>query len=137
MIITLRPEQVDLFWPMVADGIGKACAEAGSDVSAGYLWQECRSGRMFLVIAQQGAKVECAWVFRFDTWASGIKLRCIAAGGEGMSHWLEDIKKHVGEMQRQGGANGVVADGRMGWQRVFPDSRVVRTLIEVDWANGG
>jgi hypothetical protein len=137
VILTLRPEQVDLFWPMVGEGIAKAVEATGGDLTAGYLWQECRSGRAFLVISQEGARVECAWIFRFDTWASGVKLRCLAAWGENMDRWIEPMKAHVADMQRQGGANGVVSEGRDGWKRIFPKGRVIRTLFEVDLTDVG
>jgi hypothetical protein len=135
MIVTLRPEQVDVFWPMIADGITKSVEATGGDLTTGYLWQLCRSGQAYLVLCQSGNKVDGAWIFRTETWSSGTKLRCLSAWGENMADWLDALKAHVAEMQRQCGANGTVSEGREGWKRVFPKGRVIRTLIEVDLTN--
>ena len=101
MILTLRPEQVDVFWPMVADGIAESVAATGGDLTAGYLWQECRSGRTLMVISQNANRIECAWIFRTETWSSGTRLRCLAAWGENMAEWLEPMKAYVADLQRQ------------------------------------
>lgn len=132
MIVTLRSEQVDLLWPFIADGMALACERTGGDLTAGYLWQECRSGRAFLVVSQDGAAVNGASVWRFETWQTGTKLRCLSAWGEGMDLWRDAMRAHVAAMQREGGANGVVAEGREGWKRVFPQARAIRTLYELD-----
>lgn len=132
MILTLRPDQVDLFWPMIAEGIDRAVKATGGDLTAGFLWQSCRSGNAFLVVSQAANAVSAAWIFRTETWQSGTKLRCLAAWGEDMAAWLEPMKQHVAGLQAMCGANGTVSEGREGWKRVFPEGHVVRTLIEVD-----
>lgn len=135
MIFTVRVDQVDTFWPMIADGIDKAVKATGGDITAGYLWQLCRSGQAFLVVSQAENRVEAASVWRTETWSSGVKLRCLAAWGEAMVNWLEPMRAHVAGLQRNCGANAVIAEGREGWRRTFPEARPVRTLFEIDLNN--
>ena len=120
--------QVDGLWPRVAEGLERACLATGGDMTAEYLWSECRSGRAFLVIIG-----DCigASVWRFEKWATGRKLRCLAVYGADMPSWLDDHRAMIEQMAKVGGATAIVAEGRTGWARLFPEAVVLRQLYEV------
>ncbi len=121
---------VDRVWPQIAEKIDTAAKKTGGDLTAGYLWQECRSGHAFLIIAYTGTTVVGASIWRFETWQSGAKFRCLAAAGTDLGDWIEPMHEKVLEVARSGGAGGLVYEGREGWRRVRKHARAIRTLYE-------
>ena len=101
-------------------------------MTADYLWSECRSGKAFLVIVTQGKEILAASVWRFEAWSTGCKLRCLGMYGTKMKQWLEDHRAFTLEMARVGGATSLVTDGRLGWERIFPQARILRQTYEIE-----
>lgn len=122
---------VDRVWTMVAEGLENACRETGGDITADYLWSECRAGAAFLVVIERGGDIAGASVWRFEKWSSGKKFRCLVLYGRNMSDWLAEHRRLTLRMARVGGANGIVAGGRKGWERLFPDAKVLKQIYEV------
>lgn len=116
MQITLvQPAFVDAIWPRISEGLDKAIKRAGGDISPGYLWQECRGGRTFLLVAHEDDRVSGASVWRHETWQDGPAMRCLAMYG---------AAGHFKELQAEGkrlanhcGADRIVFEGRKGWAR--------------------
>jgi len=123
-------QQVDGLWGLVADGMERACRKTGGDLTSDYLWTECRSGRAFLVVVVRDTDIIAASVWRFEKWTTGRKLRCLALYGRHMRDWLGAHRKMIEQMARVGGATALVTEGRAGFQRVFPEARVLRQLYE-------
>lgn len=122
--------EVDGVWPVVAEGMEKACRRTGGDQTAHHLWEICRSGAGFLVIAADDAGLVGASVWQFQNWTSGKKLRCLALFGRDFASWVEDQRKFTMEMARVGGATSIVAEGRRGWERLFPEAKLLRQVYE-------
>jgi hypothetical protein len=121
--------QVDGLWSQIADGLEHACRKTGGDLTAHYLWTECRSGRAFLVVVS-AETIIAASVWRFEQWTTGRKLRCLALYGVGMKDWLRPHRKLIEDLAKVGGATSLVTEGRKGFQRIFPAARVLRLLYE-------
>lgn len=117
---------------MVAGYFGTACERTGGDTTPQYLWSESRSGRAFLVIARVGDDVLAGSIWRFEEWTSGRKMKCLVIGGRHMEIWKDPHREFVENMGRTGGAKTIVTEGREGWQRVFPDAKVIRQVYEVE-----
>lgn len=126
--------QVDGLWSQIAEGLEHACRKTGGDITAHYLWTECRAGRAFLVVAtaptKLGHEIIAASVWRFEQWSSGRKLRCLSLYGRDMKSWLADHRKLTLEMAKTGGATALVTEGRPGWARVFREAKTLRVLLE-------
>lgn len=120
---------VDQVWPEVCDGLHRSLMKTGGDMTVGELWQECRSGRSFLVIAQDQT-VKAAAVWRAETWQTGVKLRCVALYGKGMSEWLGPMREKAAEIARACGATSFITEGREGWAKIFPKAKKLRVLYE-------
>lgn len=121
---------VDRVWPDIAGTVDAAARKTGGDVTAGYLWQECRSGHAFLFIAHDGESIVGASVWRFETWQSGAKLRCLAGAGNGLENWIDPMREQVVTLAKAGGAASIVYEGREGWRRIRPKAKAIRTLYE-------
>lgn len=123
------PHEVDRVWPLVADGMEDACRKTGGAISSSWLWGECRSGRAFLVIVHSD-EIASASVWEFQDWSSGHKLKCHALYGKQMADWMPQLRPFIEELAEVGKASAVVWDGRMGWQKLFPNARVIRQTYE-------
>lgn len=123
---------VDAVWPHVADGIDQAVKRCDSDLTVAFLWQLCRSGTGFLIIASDDDnRIVAATIHRFEPYRSGMKLCCLAAWGPGMKWWLKDMKAVATIIAKAGGANAFITEGSDAYLRMLPGSKKVRTLIEV------
>lgn len=124
--------QIDALWGKVSHGLEAACRRSGGDLTADYLWAECRSGRAFLVVVSSDTWITGASVYRFEQWTSGKVLRCLALYGTGMADWLPQLLSLLREMARAGGALRLVTEGRTGFARALPKVRVLRQVYEMD-----
>ncbi len=135
MIEVVRPERVDAMWSLLAEGMRKSCDRTGGELSAGYLWQECRAGHAFLVVAYDESAVLGAAIVRFETWPSGIRLRGLGLCGKNMKSWIEEMRAAVEQIARAGGAVAIVDKGSPGLMRLFRHlgikSRLLSTQYEV------
>jgi hypothetical protein len=122
---------VDSVWERVGQKFQRAIDLCGDDYSTADLWQMCRSGSAFLIIAREGEDIAMASVVRFEKWASGQVLRVVGIAGDRMSEWAEDWQAFMENMAREGGANRIVSEGRDGWHRVFRKARKLRVVYEM------
>lgn len=125
--------EVDGLWPLVAAKVQESCAKTGGDMSSGDLWQMCRSGNAFLVVVlDDGSNPVATIILQFQKWADRSVLRCLSIAGESMSDWLPEAMKFVSGMALENGASCLVADGRDGWARVFPNAKRLRVTYEIE-----
>lgn len=120
MTIAVVPtHQVDQVWGLIADGIESACQATGGDISAGDLWQQCRSGSAFLIVVHEGDDVLGASVWRFERWSSGPKLRCLALYGKNLIRWIGQLREVAIQIMNDCGAKSLVAEGLEKWEPLF------------------
>lgn len=125
--------EVDALWPLVAAKVQESCMKTGGDMSAGDLWQMCRSGNAFLVaVLDDEGRPIATIILQFQKWSERTVLRCLSIAGENMSVWLPEAMEFVSKMARENGAACLVADGRDGWTRVFPKAKRLRITYEVE-----
>lgn len=122
---------VDSVWDRVGHRFQKAIDLCGDDVSTAELWQLCRAGNAFLVIAREGEAIAMASVVRFERWTNGMVLRVVCIAGDRMSEWASEWQAFMVEMAKNNGADRIVSEGREGWQRVFQKSRKLRVVYEM------
>jgi hypothetical protein len=126
----IRPNEVDNVWPSIAEGMIKSCR--GTNLSAGYLWTQCRAGEAFLVIVHEDGDYLGACVTRFETQPERLILRGLALCGKDTKKWLATLQDKLRQMAREGGATIFVDDGKPGLVKLIKDARVVRVVYEVD-----
>lgn len=129
-ISILNNQDADKIWPTFSEKLQEACERTGGDTSSGELWQLCRSGNAFLIVAHDNG-FKAAIIVQFQRWTAKTVLRCLAIVGEDMDSWLPSALEVIGKMAREGGATSFVAEGREGWAKVFPDAKKLRTTFEV------
>jgi hypothetical protein len=120
---------VDSVWQQVSEGLQGSLLKTGGDLAIGELWQDCRGARSFLVVAH-GDTIKAASVWRPEVWQTGTKLRCVALYGKGMSDWLPAMRGVATDIAKACGATSFITEGRRGWEKVFPNAKVLRVLYE-------
>lgn len=120
---------IDALWPALREGFQRSLLKTGGDIETGELWVQCRSGAAFLLVAHD-TEIRGASIWKPQTWQTGRKLRCLALYGHGMTDWIEDMKAMAASLAKDNGATALVSEGRMGWQRVFPNAKPLRILYE-------
>jgi len=129
--VSLVPVQhIDQFWPHLREGFQRAVMKTGGDIETGDLWVQCRNGSAFLLIAHDGDKIAGASIWTRQTWQTRRVMRCLALYGTGMTGWLPDMRALAIQLAKDNGCTSLVSDGRRGWQRIFPNAKVLRNLYE-------
>lgn len=126
----VSPHEIDAVWEFVGEGIEGACRRTGGDLTASWLWTECRSGRAYLIAVADSEKIIGASVWQFQNWTSGVRFKCIAGYGVNLKGWMGQLRELVTRMAKAGGAKALVVEGRIGWRRVFRNARIVRQIYE-------
>lgn len=130
MITTVQVADIDAVWPHVRAALEDACLRTGGDISSVDLWQSCRRGESFLIVAHDGETMQAASVWRPETWQTGRKLRCQALAGKNMKSWLGEMRDEATRIARGCGATSFVTEGREGWSKIFPKAKRLRVLYE-------
>lgn len=126
----VQPGLVDQIWPSISEGMVLSCSH--SNLTAGYLWQECRSGHAFLVVIHEGTDIEAGCVVRFENEGHRVVLRGLALSGSKPKAWLHILREKLNEMAKEGGASVFVDEGRQGLVKLIEGARIVRVVYEVD-----
>ena len=119
--------EVDRLWPMIVADIQKACRQAPELLTAGELWQMCRSGNGFLCIVHDGDEVFASSVLRFEDDA----LRVWVLAGKDMRQWIGPFYEFCKKVGSENGANRLLCRGRRGWLRMFKGSQEIGEDYEV------
>lgn len=122
--------EVDQFWPLFSERLQKACERTGGDISSGELWQMCRSGQAFCVVAFDDSP-KAILIMQFQKWTAKTVMRCLGIVGDGVNEWLPAARDFISQMAKDGGATSFVAEGREGWAALFPDAKKLRITFEV------
>lgn len=134
MIGLANSAEVDALWPHLTVRFQQAIDDHGDDLAVADLWQMCRSGNAFLMVAMDGSKPMMGAVLQFQKWEKGTVLRCLTIGGEDMARWVSEFEMAVMKMMAEGGASRFVFDGRDGWARMLKHlkPKKLRTTYEVE-----
>lgn len=126
----LTTAQVDQFWHGLAPGFQRCIDRGGGDLTLAELWQGCRRGDWFLLVAHEGDTILGASIWRPQVWQDGMKLRCLGLFGTNFKKWADDMRTVATAVARDCGATAFVTDGRPGWARFFPKAKVLRIVYE-------
>jgi len=124
-----RVEHVDAFWPQLAEGFRKSCRKTGNTITAGWLWQLCRSGQAILLIAFEDTVIQGAAIVQFED--RGRTLRGLGLCGSEIKKWWPEMTEAVRALAKDGDAVRYVDSGRPGMKALYPGSRIIETTFEV------
>lgn len=120
---------VDSIWERVGPTFQRAIDKCAADITVGELWQMCRSGNAFLIIARDGEDILMATVARFDRWPIGSVLTVLSLAGDRMGEWAEQWREFMESMAKDNGAIGVYSEGRDGWGGIFKGAEKLRSAF--------
>lgn len=123
---------VDGLWLAVGPRFNAAIEKCGDDISTGELWQMCRSGHAFLIIARENDGLLMAAIVRFERWSNGAVLRVLSLVGEQIEKWSAGVKAYLSEMAVTNGATRIIAEGRDGWAKIFDEPTKIRSTYVME-----
>jgi hypothetical protein len=126
------PQEVDRLWPTLREGFLKSTQRGVRDISAGQLWQLCRSGAAYLVLAYDDDQIYMASVWQFRSEECRHSFHCLSLYGRNMRDWLPALQDFVANLARENGATRLTACGRLGWIRLTPNAVASGDYYEVD-----
>lgn len=127
-VTRILASDVDKFWPHVAQGMHRSCLKSGGQISAGYLWQECRGDRAFLYIVHDQDKLFGAAIFAFREWPSGLRYMGLGLCGQEADQWFDALHEKVREDAKMGGAIAIVDAARPGMKKFYGKTKAIRTI---------
>lgn len=133
-VTRLRAADVDQFWPLFAEGMHRSCVKSGGQLSAGYLWQECRADRAFLYVVHEDNDILGAAVFAFREWPSGVRYQGFGLCGKDATRWFDTLHEQAKIDGRMGGAVAMIDAPRPGLGRKYykgrPGIKVIQVVYE-------
>lgn len=136
MIHLVPVSEVDRAWMPIAEGMKEACRRGGDDLTVAELFRQCRVGLSLLFIAWVDDEIKAGLVCRTEVWGGKQVLRILALTGWEMDQWLPALTEYR-EWPLALDVKAVVFEGREGWRRALKNVRVIRTVYEVELADGG
>ncbi len=130
MIVLIPVPKVDDVWPYLAAGFHESVMKTGGDITVGDIWQGCRRGDNFLLVAYDNDTLQGASVWSPRIWQTGSRLWCLGLFGERMEDWIEDMHQAVIRIAKDCGATALASEGRIGWKPIFPNAKRLRVLYE-------
>ncbi len=125
--ICVAPEMVPNVWPHVKPFIDSALKYG--DVTMQEIEGELSSGASLLWIVWDGTKPLAGVVTKLKPGRNGSACHIKACGGKQMSDWI-GLVSLIEEYAFAEGCARVVAEGRIGWERVLKDYTKVRVVLE-------
>ena len=123
--------EIDGIWPQISAGMQKACDTTGGSLCSADLWQMCRAGDAFLMIAHDDT-IKMASVWRFENWPSGTVFKCLGLCGQDIAKWLPEALEYAKQTAKSGNASRIIAEGRFGWERVARQAKIISKTYEVN-----
>jgi len=124
---------IDKIWPKVVGDVTRCLRKAPTDVGAGDVWVNCRSGQWFLIIVHDGETIHGTTVWRF---ANGY-FECLVLAGRDLKHWLHDLIDTATRLAKLNECRGLIASGRPGFMTLFkkhlPQAKAIRVTHAMEF----
>jgi hypothetical protein len=131
----IQLEDVERLWPFVLPLLTAACDAAATDLTPEFIKQEALANRRTMWVAFDTDDpfpflAACATGERLT--AHGRVVFIDALGGRNRGCWLVKCLAELEARARAKGAVRMELEGRVGWKRLLPDYREVRTVLAKD-----
>lgn len=124
--------EVDRIWPQVAPGFEKAVRRSTGDMNLGWLYQQCRTGQIFLLVVLNDKEIVGAFALRPEQGKRGSRTRIVEMWGKDFSKWLDEATTAILDFGKQAfGTSAVVFEGQRAHVRFVPRAREIRRIYEV------
>lgn len=130
MLVAVPLSDVTAAWVSALPLMSKI-ADSAPDLTLSALWQTVSGGEGELWLAgDEDAGHQAAAITRLKPWGGGTAAYVVGAASFDGRLWREVIPAWHAALKARG-ADLVVAEGRPGWERVWPGAKVVRKVYEV------
>lgn len=126
--VCVDPALVHLVWPKASHWI-KAALERGDMGTFSSVETDVLAGRALLWLVWNDPHLEGAAITQIEKTESSKVCTIVACGGDAMRSWVHLIADLEGYARQQGCTVSRIA-GRFGWQRILPDYRTAKVILE-------
>ena len=127
-LICIDPARIDEFWPHVSPLI-RAAMERGAITDFGDVADAVLAGRALVWIAWDGTSIKAAAVTQLSTVGGARFCTIVACSGSNRSEWLP-LLAGLERYAKAENCKAMRIFGRRGWERLIPDYKVARVLLE-------
>ena len=120
---------VDAFFARVAQYLAPALG-THTELTLPVLATLCSNRGAFLFVDEYD-NPKNALVGRFETWGGKPVFNILVMGGEGNADWPSAMDT-IQDFASTFGVKTIVFHGRIGWQRVFKDARVIYQTYQIE-----
>ena len=127
-LICIDPARVSEFWPHVAPLI-RTAMERGAITDFRDVADAVFTGRALVWIAWDGMAIKAAAVTQLSTAGGARFCTIVACGGNGRNEWMP-LLAGLERYAKTENCKAMRIFGRRGWERVLPDYKPARVLLE-------
>jgi hypothetical protein len=127
-LICIDPARVSEFWPHVSPLI-RTAMERGAITDFGDIERAVLAGRALAWIAWDGTTIEAAAVTQLSTVGGARFCTIVACGGKDRNKWLP-LLAGLERYAKAEDCKTMRIFGRRGWERLLPDYKAARVLLE-------
>lgn len=127
-LMCVGPAHLDRIWPYAEPLLRKAYEEMDEFMPSNML-QWLRQKRGFLWVGIQGGRIIYAFTTSLEARPSGLCLRVVALGGEGLEH-IRACESTLAQFARDEGCVKITSEGRNGWVGSMPGYKRTRSYFE-------
>jgi hypothetical protein len=127
-LICIDPARVHEFWPHVSPQI-RAAMQRGAIADFADVADAVLAGRALVWIAWDGVSIKAAAVTQLSTVGDARFCTIVACGGKARSDWLP-LLAGLERYAKAENCKAMRIFGRRGWERVLPDYKAARVLLE-------
>ena len=126
--LCVDPAHVHEIWPNVSSLIYVAMAR-GKLGSFAEVKKQVLAGKYLLWLAHDGNVIKGAVVTSLETTEWDKSCIIVACGGKDIADWIEFLPL-IEKFAQAEGCNRILLFGREGWQRILPQYRPMRVVLE-------
>lgn len=127
-LMCVGPENLDRIWPFAEPLLRKAYAEMDEFMPSNLL-QWLKQGKGQLWVGIEANRIVYAFTTSLEARPSGLCLRVLALGGEGLEH-IRTCESILAKFARDEGCVKITSEGRNGWVRSMPGYKMTRAFFE-------
>ncbi len=118
VIGAIRPELIDVTWPVVEQHIQMAIQFSNDELNLGMMKQSLINGTMILLVVYRGGKIIASCTLEKRTFDSGKEVVHISTlGGSDMELWADKMDETIEALALEQGCNELYIIGRKGWDK--------------------
>ena len=118
VIGAIKPELVDIVWPLVHQHILMATQFSNDELNVDQIKESIKNGVVLLLVVYKDGKIIASCTIEKRTFDSGkVVVHISTLGGSEMELWADKMDKAIESVALEQGCNELYIIGRKGWDK--------------------